>query len=194
MHLLRCSVLVLSVALLFNACKKEEAQPQAPLVTNGDIEQKYQGWFFNFSTPNQANPNGYDQGFTAESAASPQYSLKINCNTVKNDSAFCYYGQQNIPIKDIPVAAKLTLKAKIKTVNMKGSGVSLVIRGDKDGKTAFFMTTQGKMSINDVKEFTEYSVTVDSFPGNVDNLLFFLVYLPKTTGSVYFDDVSLTVN
>lgn len=69
-----------------------------------------------------------------------------------------------------------------------------MLRGDKGEKTAFFVSTEGKIAITGTKEFTEYNVTLDSFPGNIDNLVFFLVYHPKTTGSVYFDDVSLTIN
>lgn len=187
------SLLFLSLALLINSCKKEEAQPQTPLIANGTVEQGFQGWFFNYDTQHPTNPNGYDYGFTAEAASSPRNSLKVNCNQVKNDTAFCYYGQQKISTATIPIGAKVTLKAKIKTV-LKGNGVSLAIRGDKDGKSVFFATTQGKTSITGTQEFTEYSAVVDSYPGNVDNLLIFLVYLPGTTGYVYFDDVSLVVN
>ncbi|ADB41366.1 hypothetical protein [Spirosoma linguale] len=189
-HLL-LSLLILT--LLVNSCKKEDAQPQTPLLPNGDVEQKFQSWFFNYDTRNPTNPNGYDFGFTSEAASSPQYSLKINCNAIKNDTTFCYYGQQKIVTDNIPIGAKLTLKAKIKTV-LVGNGVSLAIRGDKNGKAAFFATTEGKTAITGTKDFTEYSVVLDSYPGNIDNLQIFMVYLPKTTGYVYFDDVSLTVN
>lgn len=120
--------------------------------------------------------------------------MKINCNQVKNDSAYCYFGQQHIATANIPIGAKLTLKAKIKTVNLKGNGLALDIRGDKNGKPVVFVTTQGKVTINGTKDFTEYSVTLDSYPGGIDNLLIFMEYLRGTTGYVYFDDVSLTVN
>lgn len=194
MNTFRFALLSLAVVLLFNGCKKEDPQPLTSLVTNGNVEQQLQGWAFNYAKSNQANPNGYDFGFTDETAASPRYSLKINCNQVKNDSSFFSYYQQKLSTKDISVGAKLTLKAKIKTVNLTGNGVSLVLRGDQGSKTVFFVSTEGKTTITGTKEFTEYNVTVDSFPGNVDNLVLFLVYLPKTTGSVYFDDVSLTTN
>jgi len=181
------------LVLLVNSCKKEEAQPQAALLPNGNVEQKLQNWFFNYDTRNPTNPNGYAFGYTSEAATSPQYSLKINCNAVKNDTTFCYYGQERIATDNIPIGAKLTLKAKIKTV-LLGNGVSLVIRGDKNGQKVVYTTTEGKTAITGTKDFTEYSVVLDSYPGNIDNLLIFLVYLPKTTGYAYFDDVSLTVN
>ncbi|MCC5612758.1 hypothetical protein LC612_40240 [Nostoc sp. CHAB 5834] len=184
---------MLSLVLLVNSCKKEEVQPQNPLIANGNIEQEFQNWFFNYDLQNLTNPNEYAYGFTTEAASSPKYSLKINCNQVKNDTAFCYYGQQKISTATIPIGAKVTLKAKIKTA-LKGNGVSLAIRGDKNNRDVFFVSTQGKTSITGTQEFTEYSVFIDSYPGGIDNLLIFLVYLPRTTGYVYFDDVSLVVN
>ena len=185
---------VVAIIWALNACKKEDVQAQTPLITNGDIEQKIQGWGFGYDTPHPTNPNGYAFGFTSEAASSPQYSLKINCNQVKNDTAFSYYVQNSIPMSTIPVGAKLTLKAKIKTA-LVGQGVSIAIRGDK-GSTygVFFVTTQGKTPITGTQDFTEYSVVLPSFPGGIDNLLVYLVYLPKTTGYVYFDDLSLTIN
>lgn len=187
-------LILLILAWVLSACKQEETQPLTPLVTNGNVEQKFDGWFFNYNLSNPKNPNGYDFGFTSEAAASPQYSLKINCNQVKNDSAYCYFGQQRIATTNIPTGAKLTLRAKIKTVNIKGNGLALDIRGDKNEKPVVFVTTQGKVAIGGTKDFTEYSVTLDSYPGGIDNLLIFMEYLPGTTGYVYFDDISLTVN
>lgn len=186
---------LLTLAALFGACKKGETQPQVQLVQNGNVEQKIQNWIFNYDAANPKNPNGYDFGFTAEAASSPQYSLKINCNTVKNDTAFCSYAQ-NIPKPTIATGARVTLSVAVKTVNLKGKGISIALRGDKMGQNTpvFFTTTQGKASITGTEEFKTYSVTLDSYPGNVDNLFIFLVYLPGTTGAVYFDDVSLAVN
>lgn len=200
MNTFRFVILLSSVILLFNGCKKNEAKPQGPLIINGDIEQKLEGWGFNYVqgwgfkyvSPIKTNINGYEYNFTAEAAASPQYSLKINSNQVKNSSSFCYYTQDVIPTGLVPVGAKLTLKVRIKTVNLKGNGIALVLQGDGDGKLVFFETTEGKTAITDVKEFTEYSVTVDSYPDKVDKLKIFLVYLANTTGTVYFDDISLT--
>jgi len=188
-----CSLVAVSSVL--SACKSNDAQPQdSNLLKNGSVEQQSQNWFFNYDASHAANPNGFAFGHTSEAASSPQYSLKINCNAVKNDSAFCFYGQNNIPISDIPVGAKLTLTAKIKPVNLTGQGVSIAIRGDKGNQVVFFQTTQGTTPITGTSDFKQYSVTLDNYPGNIDNMLVFMVYLPKTTGYVYFDDLTLTVN
>lgn len=188
-----CCLLVASCVL--TACKSTDAQPQdTNLLTNGNVEQQSQNWFFNYDASHATNPNGFAYGHTSEAASSPQYSLKINCNAVRQDSAFCFYGQNNIPFNDIPVGAKLTLTAKIKPVNLTGQGVSIAIRGDKGNQVVFFQTTQGTTPITGTSDFKEHSVTLNNYPGSIDNLLIFMVYLPKTTGYVYFDDIALTVN
>lgn len=189
---------LLTCTVFLHACKKEEAVP-APLINNGDMEQKFQGWFPGFASnipPTngvQANPNGYIYELSQEASSSPVWSFKVSCTQVKDTVAFFYYGQNSIPYTNISIGAKLTLKAKIKTA-LVGPGVSIVIRGDKGSQQVFFTSTQGKTPITGTKEFTEYSLVLDSYPGGIDNLLIYLVYLPKTTGSVYFDDVSMTVN
>lgn len=195
MKLLIPAYCLLVMSCMLSACKSTDTQPQRTnLLTNGNVEQQSQNWFFNYDTFHATNPNGFAYGHTNEAASSPQYSLKVNCNAVKQDSAFCFYGQTNIPFSTIPVGAKLTLTAKIKPVNLTGQGVSLAIRGDKGNQVVFFQTTQGKTPITGTSDFKEYSVTLNNYPGSIDNLIVFLVYLPKTTGYVYFDDMSLTVN
>ena len=97
----------------------------------------------------------------------------------------------------IPTGAKLTLKAKIKTVNLQGKGVSLAMIGYQsfrnDVKTVFSTSTE-KTPITGTSEFKEYTATLDQYPGNIDYISIYLFYLPKTTGVAYFDDITLTVN
>ena len=57
----------------------------------------------------------------------------------------------------------------------------------------FFPTTE-KTPITGTNEFKQYTVTVDSYPGNIDIIAVHLFYLPKTTGIVYVDDFSLAAN
>ncbi|WP_157634565.1 hypothetical protein [Spirosoma panaciterrae] len=193
-------ITLLSITLLFNACKKEEATPQAPvnLVKNGDMESyPWQDWVPYFGYNLTSNPNGYTNAYTLEAATSGTHSIKASCTSVKNDSTFYMFVQQFFP-QTLKVGDKLTLKAKIKTDNLAGQGVSLVIRGDQivNGKSnmVFFTTSQGKTVINGTGAFKEYAVTLDSYPGTADYISVYLIYLPQTTGTVYFDDVSLTAN
>ena len=200
MKMIRLLLAFVFAVFLLNACKKSDPEPVAPtnLVYNGDMESyPWRDWGFNFGYNQTGNPNGYTNEYAVEAASSPTHSIKIKCNAVKNDTAFCYIGQSFLGAT-IPVGAKLTLKAKIKTVNIQGTGISIAIRGDSkvndQTKTTFFTTTQGKTPITGTSDFTEYAATLDSFPASTDYVYIFLLYLPKTTGTAYFDDVSLTVN
>lgn len=185
---------LLIIVLLYSSCKKEDAQPEVTLVMNGNFEQKLQNWAIGDNPSDQNNNSVYDMGYTDEAASSPKYSIKISCNEIKNDSAFSYFVQSNISTRNIAVGAKLTLKAKIKTVNLEGNGVSIAIRGDNKGSLVFFTTSEGKTPILGTKDFTEYSMVLNSYPVGIDNLMIFLVYLPETTGTAFFDDVTLVTN
>jgi hypothetical protein len=173
-------------------------QLQLPLIKNGNMEQKGgQGWFFGYSGQQNSNPNGYAYDHSIEAAASGEYALRINCKAVKNDSVFCNLNQ-SFPATAIPMGAKLTLKAKVKTVDMVGKGISLALRGEKivDGRVTvtFFASTEGKIAIMGTNEFEEYTLIVDKFVGNTDRITMLMIYLPKTIGIAYLDDVSVTVN
>lgn len=190
-------LLFILVVITTLSCKKNNNTAVAPseLTNNGDIENGFKNWFFGFDDFHPKNPNNYTFGFTEEFAASPKNSLKINCNKVTNDTAFCFFSQ-TIPTTNIRVGAKLTLKVKIKTLNVVGQGISIAIRGDKIGtkQSVFFKTTQGITTITGNQDFKEYSVSLESYTGDANQIFIFLVFLSKTTGSVYFDDVSLTEN
>lgn len=178
--------------------KEPPLQLPAQLIQNGSMEQNpAKTWGFGFFKNQNNNPNGYTYGQSFEAAASGEHSLKINCNFVKNDTAHCFI-YQSIPAGNIPAGSKLTLKGKIKAVNLDGKGVALAIRGDKtvngQGLVAGFITTEGRTLITGTHEFEDYTLTIDSYPGNMDYIVVMLFYLPGTTGTVYLDDVTLAVN
>lgn len=190
-------VALLMVYPLFGYCQKV-SEFQSPLLKNGNMEQNpAQSWVFNLDKVRPTNINGCTWGHSLEAAVSGEYSLKINCEAVRNDTAHCYV-YQSFSSAGIPVGAKLTLKAKIKTVNVQGKGASITLRGDKtvngQGKSIFFVSSDTKTPIKGTNEFEEYSVTLDSYPGNADYLAVLIVYLPGTTGAVYLDDVAVVVN
>ncbi|WP_338876248.1 hypothetical protein WBJ53_11405 [Spirosoma sp. SC4-14] len=185
------------IVTLFNSCKKNDVQPQLNLIQNGDMEASpWNDWGFGFGSNLNSNPNNYTTEYTTEAASSPTHSIKLKCDAVKNDTTFSYLYQRLLG-GTISTGAKLTLKIKIKTVNVQGNGISVAMRGDNiaAGKSTFFTTTQGTTVISGSSDaFTEYTVRLDSFPANTDYLYIFLVFLPKTTGTAYMDDASLIVN
>ncbi|AKD55438.1 hypothetical protein [Spirosoma radiotolerans] len=187
---------------LLNSCKKQEPQVQstANVLTNGDFEASpYQDWISSSYKAATTNPNNYSVVYTTDAASSPTHSIKISLNASPSDTTFHVFQQViNQTTKSIPTGAKLTLKVKIKTANLQGNGVSLVIGGNRGGDAnyapTFYTSTEGKISIVGTNDFKEYSLTFDALPANTSTLYVALFYLPKTTGTVYYDDVSLSVN
>jgi hypothetical protein len=194
----KLQVLFFSIFVIFTiSCKNTDVTPtavtQTNLLVNGDIEGGSSNWYFG-SYP-QYNSNGYTSGVSNEFSASPKSSLKINCEKVINDSILCFFSQ-TFPTTNLKTGAKLSLKVKIKGVNLTGEGLSIAFRGDKTGVATpmFFQTSQGITSLKGTFDFKEVTVSLDSYAGNADKILVFLVYLPQTTGAAYFDDISLTTN
>ncbi|MEM6841695.1 MAG: hypothetical protein AAF632_05685 [Bacteroidota bacterium] len=168
------------------SCKEEE-DDTINFLLNSTVERGAEvpsDWFF--SDGGQA----YEVGLSVEEAYSPRKSLKISSqNKIEDD--FAFWGQSIR--SDIPVGRNLILKAKIKG-KLSGQGVSIAIRTDKGVDRLQFVTTQGDTTISSEFDWTEYSVSLDDISSETDNLLVYLVYLPETSGEVYFDDITLTVD
>lgn len=204
-------LLSLGLVLLFNRCKTQETQPQsiANAVINGDFETApYQDWRSDINRNSLAKPNSYTLDYTTEAASSPTHSIKVSCNAAYNDSTYHLFQQDfftasasapaGAKVLSIPAGAKLTMKVKIKTVNMNGEGISIALGGnygaDKNYASAFFTESRGKTAITGTKDFTEYTINFDSFPANAYSVYVLIFFLPNTTGTAYYDDVSLAVN
>ncbi|AUD04148.1 hypothetical protein [Spirosoma pollinicola] len=193
---------ILSSSVLLNSCKKDDAQPQtiANVLTGGDFETSpYSTWISDVSKNSVTRPTSYTVDYSTEAASSPTHSIKVSCSAAPSDSTYQLF-QQSLTTSStpIPTGAKLTLKAKIKTVNMQGEGISMAMGGYKgvndNYASAFFTETRGKVAITGTNDFKEYTLTFDSFPANTQNLYVIFFFLPKTTGTVYYDDVTLSVN
>jgi hypothetical protein len=193
---------LLSISLLFNSCKKDDAQPQtiANVLTGGDFESSpYSTWISAVNLKSATKPNSYTVDYSTEAASSPTHSIKVSCSAAPSDSTYQLFQQSLYTASTpIPTGAKLTLKAKIKTVNMQGEGISMAIGGNKgvndNYASAFFTESRGKVSITGTNDFKEYTLTFDSFPANTYSFYVLFFFLPKTTGTVYYDDVTLSVN
>ncbi len=138
---------------------------------------------------NFGNGTGFTATMSNEESFSPVYSLKISRTNI--DTAKIWYWYQKYSGK-IPVGLDLTLKAKIKGLNLSGNGASIAIRCDGATPDLQFETTQSVVNINGTFDWTTYTVSLSNVKSNVTSIYVFLIYLPKTTGTVYFDDVTLT--
>lgn len=189
------SILLLST-LVVNSCKTKDVVPQTQLLLNSDLEQDpSKQWFLAFRDNLISNPNKYKGEYSTEAAASGTHSLKISCDTIRNDTTHCYFYQYITPIS-IPVGAKLTLKTKVKTVNLQGTGLTIVLFGYKVNSTGSKVTfsTHTPVPAKGTTDFTEYTVVQDKYAGGDDEIYMALFYEAKTTGKAYFDDISLTAN
>jgi hypothetical protein len=174
------------------ACKKEVEPPEVELLENAAIDSPNHDWQFNYVGNVPGNPNGCDGAFSLDIHASPPYALRIGCTEVRNFSVLSYWWQ-TISSPTIPVGKKLVLKAKVRLDGVTGGGVALALRGTQKGRSGavFFETTEINTPIRGTSDFTDYALILDSYPGSVDEIQVFLIYLRNTTGTAYFDDISL---
>ncbi|RZM18905.1 MAG: hypothetical protein EOO88_39520 [Pedobacter sp.] len=144
-------------------------------------------------------PTSYSVDYSTEAASSPTHSIKVSCKAAPSDSTYQLF-QQTLYTSSTPIStgAKLTLKAKIKTVNLQGEGISMAMGGTKgvndNYASTFFLESKGKVAITGTNDFKEYTLTFDSFPANTYSFYVLFFFLPKTTGTVYYDDITLSVN
>ncbi|GAB3491041.1 hypothetical protein GCM10027341_03540 [Spirosoma knui] len=188
----------LSLLCSVEGYSQKDTLANKPLIKNSDMEQ-VPGTDWNFVVHNSKtpNPNDYKFSHSTEAAASGTHSIKLNCATIKDTLANCFV-YQSFSSAPIPVGAKVTLKAKVKTADVKGKGVTVTLRGDKiidgRGNAVLFISTDGKTPITGTSDFKEYSIVLDKYTGNTDYMAVILSYLPGTTGTAYFDDVTLVIN
>jgi hypothetical protein len=179
-------LLCFSICIFFS-CKKEDSNPNQ-ILKNTDMEtlsSSVQTW------SNYGDGTGFIASWSNEVSFSPVYSLKISRTAI--DTAKIWYWWQKYS-GTIPVGRDLTLKAKIKGVNLSGNGAALVIRCDGAEPNLQFETTQGMVNINGTFDWSTYTLSLSNVKSNITSIFVFLLYLPKTTGTVYFDDVTLSYN
>ena len=92
-------------------------------------------------------------------------------------------------------AQSLRLTAKIAGENVSGGGAALVIRTDAGGvaNAAGFSTTQGQEKITGTFPPTPYQVTLPYVPDQVHVVHIFLLATGGTAGTLFFDEVELTL-
>jgi len=130
--------------------------------------------------------------WTMEEAVSAKHSLKINQTTTTGSS---YWMQ--ICNHDIPLGRHLIFSAKINGKNITGMGVALDIRVDNTvpgiGAGSQYANSHKTVIAGDF-DWTTYTVKLSNLNKDAKTITVFLSTLPNTTGTVYFDDISLVHN
>ncbi len=173
---------------LLDSCDKEDVHP-GQLINNSDVETGSatpNSWWFS------TGQEKYTVSWTDTESFSPSKSLKISNQTLES-TEFAFWAQTIST--HLPTGKSVTLNLKVKG-NMTGTGISIVIRGDNtvqpEGAGEQFVTTQGTSPISGTFDWTDYSIKLGNVEASTQSLTVYLVYLPDTTGEVYFDDISLT--
>jgi hypothetical protein len=177
--------LLLLIFSLFFACKKDEEPVQSVkdnLLQTSDLETF--PFFYN-----SGMTIGFDTEWTTEESSSPTHSLKIY--RAKFDTTVLNYWYQYY-MGPMPFRETLTLTANIKTDSLNGQGVALAIGCMAGSVKRQFVNTQGDKIINGTTGWNSYSVELPDLAGDVTNIIVYMVYLPGTTGTAYFDDITLT--
>lgn len=178
---LAASGLLFLTVVFISSCSEDEHTITQLL--EDDLEGA-NGWVF-------VNVAPADQEGVLDNAisASSTHSLSITSSSEAGGFSFWRY---TILQPDVPVGASLELTVKVKVSAITGAGAFVALRGDQSGSSVFFKTTQGFRVINGTNDFTTYKVNLESFPEGVDTMYIFLILDGASTGTVHFDDISLT--
>jgi hypothetical protein len=172
----------------FTRCAKEEAKPQQ-LLTNGNFESGN-------TVPTDwgyiTEKDIYSGEWSDREFVSPSKSAKIS-SSKSDTTAFCFWYQT---INDnLPLGKDVTLKIKLKG-NMLGKGISIAIRTDDttmpSGRAEQFITTENLSPMTGSFDWSERIITLANVKPTSKSITVYFIYLPNTTGEVYFDNASLT--
>jgi hypothetical protein len=89
----------------------------------------------------------------------------------------------------------LKLTATISANSLSGTGAAIALRTDSGTRTrpSGFSTSQGLYPIKGIQNQRTFSITLDYVPTEINTLYIFLLMLPESSGSVYFEDMRLEV-
>ncbi len=161
---------------------------QVTVIMADTLELAGSGWEFR----NEGEPIAGGE-ISQEAAASGNYALKIYVSPEEEAAASSYW-RYIIRKPQVPEGTKLVLKAKIRTEEVTGPGVVMAMRGDnfRAGRSPLNITSENQLRITGTSDFTEYVIDwLDYFPEGVDALYIFLLLKEGSTGTVYFDDITL---
>jgi len=137
------------------------------------------------------NSNSFQISYVDDVSHSSSHSAKITSKG--SDSEFSFWAQTILADQFVGKSAEL--KVNMKAENILGDGIAIAIRGDDTESprniAEIFSTTQGDQQISGTFDWKSFSVNTDKIPENIKSITIYLIYLPNTSGTIYFDDVSL---
>lgn len=159
------------------------------------------------STPNSpqpwvsVTPPGFQLGVNNEEFRSGSASLFISNADSTNTAASTW--RQTILAPLPREGRRLTLRAYLKGEDIRrfaqGSNVFISLRAfpvedSKKNTVGRFITSQERVIVDDTFDWRPIELTLNQMPAEVEYLVVYLAMAPRTTGKVFFDDITLTVD
>lgn len=165
--------------------------PPVELLRNGNVESG--GGTPDYWWSVNAGAGNARLSWSTEAALSGTRSLQISSDSVTAADPLVLWAQT--AAGNIPVGQRLTLTVPMKLVNVSGSGIAIVIRADNTptpaDKAEMFSTSQGRFAIKGTRDWTPYTVKLPALTADIQSVTIYLLFLGGTSGTVYFDDISL---
>ena len=108
--------------------------------------------------------------------------------SINDGGAFAYWWQ--LIDSAIPRNKSLLLTVYIKLENVSFPGINIAIRTDASNSGLGFANLKTEIKGN--QDWAPYSVVLPYVDLSTEKIYVFLICYPKTTGVIYFDDISLT--
>lgn len=191
-------MLILSICLLFWQCDVgDDGVPMSSqLLRNTDISL----------SPDTVSPwvpvtsNGFTLGVSQDTFLVGDRSLFITSQDSLNQNSALWRQTYRGPMPS--EGRRLTLRAHLKGENIEltrpNSNIFISIRlfpvEDSDGTTINrFLSSQNRVRVFGTFDWQPLAITIPSIPREIDFIMVYLVMGPGTIGTVYFDDITLTV-
>ena len=182
---------------LFISCTEDEGLPVGTqLLRNSDLESpdgSISPWV-------PVSEPGFTLGSSIQVYRSSTKSLFITNSDSLNTNSATWRQSYRGPMP--AEGKKLVLRAHLKgeNIELKGpeSNVFISIRAfpveDSQGSTfGRYVTTQNQIRVSGTFDWAQLRLTLPNTPEEVDNIVVYLVMGSRTTGKIYFDDITLTV-
>lgn len=189
---------IVAVLLFITGCmdNEENLKIGTQLLINSDFSRSSSS----ISPWSSFTPSGFITGVSKQTFRSGNQSVFIESKDLENTEAAVW--SQSYTGQMPSIGARLRLRAFLKGVDITSNGlrsnVFVSVRAfpveDSEGiSSGRFFTTQNNVRVNGTFDWEPVELVIPFFPREVDRLEVYLVMSSQTSGKVYFDDVTLTV-
>jgi hypothetical protein len=177
-------ILILFLVIVLGACQKDEEEKKSDqLLKNTNMElDSFDDWFENYRCEDVVF------SWTTEESHSPTHSLKIH--RAQSGPGNNYFSQE---LKgDLPKGKNLVLSASLKGKNIVSEKFGATIMISLFDKKLDFIKSQKINYVTGTFDWTTYSVLIN-VSQNTEVIIVNLALMGESSGTIYFDDVTLTI-